>query len=130
VAAALSTEDGLRHRCGNFSPIRAGPKVPFHGSAGMAERVRASDISPAYRRYQRIDQPYKPRERCTRVKSECLNRAEFVVVGWHDPEGSRVLLGSLLLGYYTQDGRLIYAGRVGTGMSQDILRMLHGSSRF
>jgi ATP-dependent DNA ligase len=32
------------------------------------------------------------------------------------PEGSRHRIGSLLLGYYTPDGRLIYAGRVGTGM--------------
>jgi ATP dependent DNA ligase C terminal region len=30
-----------------------------------------------------------------------------------------------LLGYYTPDGRLIYAGRVGTGMSEKTLRMLH-----
>jgi len=39
------------------------------------------------------------------------------VVGWSDPEGSRHRIGSLLLGYYTPDGDLIYAGRVGTGMS-------------
>ena len=33
------------------------------------------------------------------------------------PEGSRPHLGPLLLlGYYTDDGNLIYAGRVGTGM--------------
>jgi ATP-dependent DNA ligase len=33
-----------------------------------------------------------------------LNREEFIVVGWSDPEGSRHRLGSLLLGYYTPDG--------------------------
>jgi len=49
-------------------------------------------------------------------KSKCLNRQEFVVAGWTDPEGSRPHLGALLLGYYTEDGRLIYAGRVGAGM--------------
>lgn len=38
------------------------------------------------------------------------------MVGWTDPEGSRPHLGSLLLTYYTPDGKLIYAGRVGTGM--------------
>ena len=31
-------------------------------------------------------------------------------------EGSRHRIGSLLLGYYTPQGRLTYAGRVGTGM--------------
>jgi bifunctional non-homologous end joining protein LigD len=59
------------------------------------------------------------------VKSKCLNRAEFVIVGWSDPEGARPLLGALLLGYYESDGRLIYAGRVGTGMPVETLVMLH-----
>ena len=44
-------------------------------------------------------------------KSKCLNREEFVVVGWTDPEGSRSHIGALLLGYHTKDGRLLYAGR-------------------
>ena len=44
------------------------------------------------------------------------------MVGWTDPEGSRPHLGALLLGYYTDDGKLIYAGRVGTGMSQKVLK--------
>jgi hypothetical protein len=34
-----------------------------------------------------------------------------VVVGWTDPEG-----GALLFGYYTPEGKLVYAGRAGTGM--------------
>ena len=50
-----------------------------------------------------------------------MNRQEFVVVGWSDPEGSRPHLGALLLGYYTDDGKLIYAGRVGTGMPVKVL---------
>jgi bifunctional non-homologous end joining protein LigD len=58
------------------------------------------------------------------VKSKCLNRAEFVIVGWSDPEGSRPFLGSLLLAYHDDDGRLLYAGRVGTGMSQKTLSAL------
>ena len=49
---------------------------------------------------------------------------EFVVVGWTDPEGSRPALGSLLLGYYNDDGKLIYAGRAGTGMTDAELHAL------
>ena len=74
---------------------------------------------------KRTDRPYLPGDRGAWVKSKCLNRAEFVVVGWSDPEGSRHLVGSLLLGYYDPEGRLIYAGRVGTGMSVQTLAMLH-----
>ena len=68
-----------------------------------------------------IDAPYAPGNRGLWRKSKCLNRQEFVVVGWTDPEGSRPYLGALLLGYYTDDGKLIYAGRVGTGMPAKVL---------
>jgi bifunctional non-homologous end joining protein LigD len=39
-----------------------------------------------------------------------------VVIGWSNPEGGRHRIGSLLLGNYTPEGKLIYAGRAGTGM--------------
>src|SRR5207253_6002144 len=64
---------------------------------------------------KRINGRYEP-DRRSWLKVKCLNREEFVVVGWSDPEGSRHRIGSLLLGYYTPDGKLTYAGRVGTGM--------------
>ena len=35
-------------------------------------------------------------------------------------------IGALLLGYYTEDGRLHYAGRVGTGMNDRELKRLAG----
>ena len=64
---------------------------------------------------ERIDGRYEP-DRRSWVKTKCLNREEFIVVGWSDPEGSRHRIGALLLGYYTHHDKLIYAGRVGTGM--------------
>jgi hypothetical protein len=64
---------------------------------------------------KRTNGRYEP-DRRTWLKTKCLNREEFVVVGWSDPEGSRHRIGSLLLGYYTPDDKLIYAGRAGTGM--------------
>jgi DNA ligase D-like protein (predicted ligase) len=68
-----------------------------------------------------IDAPYAPGNRGLWRKSKALNRQEFVIVGWSDPEGSRPHLGALLLGYYADDGKLIYAGRVGTGMPDKVL---------
>jgi bifunctional non-homologous end joining protein LigD len=47
-----------------------------------------------------------------------------VVVGWTDPAGSRSHIGALLLGYYTEDGRLHYAGRAGTGLAAKELKRL------
>jgi bifunctional non-homologous end joining protein LigD len=68
-----------------------------------------------------IDAPYAPGSRGLWRKAKWLNRREFVVVGRSDPEGSRLHLGALLLGYYTDDGELIYAGRMGTGMPAKVL---------
>ena len=68
-----------------------------------------------------IDAPYAPGNRGLWRKAKALNRQEVVFVGWSDPEGSRPHLGALLLGYYTDDGKLIYAGRVGTGMPDKVL---------
>lgn len=67
---------------------------------------------------KRADQPYAPGDRGIWLKSKCLNREEFVVVGWTDPEGSQPYLGALLLGYYAEDGRLHYAGRQVSYQSQ------------
>jgi DNA ligase D-like protein (predicted ligase) len=74
---------------------------------------------------KQVDSQYSPGNRGIWVKSKCLNRAEFVIVGWTDPEGSRSSIGALLLGYY-EKGQLKYAGRVGTGFSEKTLRMVHG----
>jgi bifunctional non-homologous end joining protein LigD len=67
---------------------------------------------------KRADAPYTPGNRGLWLKVKCLHREEFVVVGWTDPEGARPRLGALLLAYYDPDGRLVYAGRAGTGIKQ------------
>jgi ATP-dependent DNA ligase len=74
---------------------------------------------------KRRDRRYLPGDRSAWIKTKCLNRGEFVVAGWSDPEGSRPYLGSLLPAYHDDDGRLLYAGRVGTGMSERTLAALH-----
>jgi bifunctional non-homologous end joining protein LigD len=73
---------------------------------------------------KRGDAPYAPGNRGLWLKVKCLNREEFVVVGWTDPEGTRPFLGALLLAYYDPDGRLIYAGRAGTGIGHAELERL------
>jgi DNA ligase D-like protein (predicted ligase) len=73
---------------------------------------------------KRGDVPYAPGNRGLWFKVKCLHREEFVVVGWTDPEGTRPWLGALLLAYYDPDGRLVYAGRAGTGTKQAELERL------
>ena len=73
---------------------------------------------------KRADAPYAPGNRSLWLKVKCLNREEFVVIGWTDPEGARPWLGALLLAYTDPDGRLTYAGRVGTGIDNAELERL------
>jgi len=57
------------------------------------------------------------------LKFKCSKEQEFVVGGFTDPQGSRVGFGALLVGYY-EDGKLQYAGKVGTGYNAPLLRSL------
>jgi len=57
------------------------------------------------------------------VKSKCVREQEFVIGGFTLPSNGTYGIGSLLLGYY-RDGKLVYAGRTGTGFTQKIHRML------
>ena len=57
---------------------------------------------------------------------KCLNREEFVVVGFTDPGGSRTAFGALLVATRDDaDAPLRYAGKVGTGFDERTLRALH-----
>jgi bifunctional non-homologous end joining protein LigD len=45
-------------------------------------------------------------------------------VGYTEPEGSRKYFGALLVGFY-EGKKLKFAGRVGTGFSEKLLRTLY-----
>jgi bifunctional non-homologous end joining protein LigD len=51
-------------------------------------------------------------------KMKLLKQQEFVVGGWTAPRQTRSYFGSLLLGYYDDQGELRWAGSVGTGFDQ------------
>ena len=57
------------------------------------------------------------------LKLKCVAEQELVIGGYTDPAGSRTDFGALLVGYY-EDGRLRYAGKVGTGYAAATLRDL------
>lgn len=57
------------------------------------------------------------------LKFKCSEGQEMVIGGFTDPRGSRTGFGALLLGYYKQ-GKLQYAGKVGTGFSEETLHAL------
>ncbi|MEY8838002.1 DNA ligase D, partial [Cribrihabitans sp. XS_ASV171] len=72
---------------------------------------------------KRADTPYKSGRGTTWIKSKCIRRAEFVVIGWSPSDKRSRPFSSLLLGSY-EGGELIYRGRVGTGFDSDDLDAL------
>ncbi len=62
------------------------------------------------------------------LKLKCVWEQEFVIGGYTDPSGSRTDFGALLVGYH-EDGRLRYAGKVGTGYNAARLRDLGAQLR-
>jgi bifunctional non-homologous end joining protein LigD len=51
------------------------------------------------------------------LKVKAISQQELVIVGWQPSSASERQIGSLHLGYFGDDGKLHYAGKVGTGFS-------------
>jgi DNA ligase D-like protein (predicted ligase) len=73
---------------------------------------------------KRADAPYRSGRSRDWLKFKCQNNQEFVIGGYTDPKGSRTGFGALLIGYYDGDGKLAYAGKVGTGFDDAALASL------
>ena len=57
------------------------------------------------------------------LKIKCVQAQEFVILGYVPSTAGADMVGSLVLGYY-EDGKLVHAGRVGTGWSHKLSRTL------
>ena len=67
--------------------------------------------------------PYEHRRSPHWLKMKCEASQELVVGGFTDPQGGRVGLGALLVGYYDGDD-FVFAGKVGTGFDTRLLKEL------
>ena len=63
--------------------------------------------------------PYRAGRAKAWLKVKCIQRQEFVIVGWQDSEKARGFR-SLHLGVH-EKGKLTYAGKVGTGFNRDTM---------
>lgn len=69
---------------------------------------------------KRRGSPYEHRRSKHWLKMKCERSQEFVVGGFTNPQGARVGLGALLVGYH--DGAdLVFAGKIGTGFDTALL---------
>ena len=72
---------------------------------------------------KRAESVYVHKRSADWLKFKCVNSQELVIGGYTDPAGSRQAFGALLIGYY-EDGKLRYAGKVGTGFDERTLQDL------
>ena len=107
-------------------------KVRFRSPVG---RVEALDDDKPWERAcaegwegviaKRRDSKYEHRRSPHWLKMKCEASQELVVGGFTDPQGQRVGLGALLVGYF-EGGDLVFAGKVGTGLDTKLLLDLRG----
>ena len=69
---------------------------------------------------KKADAPYRAGRTSQWLKIKAERSADFVIVGFTEAKGSRHHFGALQLGDYVND-TLVYAGRVGTGFSEETL---------
>ena len=69
---------------------------------------------------KRRDSLYEHRRSPNWLKMKCEASQELVVGGFTDPQGARVGLGALLVGYFAGDD-FVFAGKVGTGFDTKML---------
>jgi bifunctional non-homologous end joining protein LigD len=75
---------------------------------------------------KRLDCPYEPGRRASGwIKVKNVTSQELVIGGWTPGEGGRGnSLGALCVGVHDDEGRLVYAGKVGTGFTETTLGLL------
>src|SRR5258708_15698209 len=62
------------------------------------------------------------------IKLKTVHEQEFVIGGYTPPAGSRKYFGAILVGYY-ENGKLKFAGKVGSGFTEKSLSILHKKFR-
>jgi bifunctional non-homologous end joining protein LigD len=102
--------------------VQVPPSTAGSGAA-VVEASKKTDLEGVMAK--RLDSIYEPGKRSRAwLKVKNHKGQEFVIGGWSTGEGRRTgTIGALLVGYY-DDGKLIYAGHVGTGFTDRLLEEL------
>jgi bifunctional non-homologous end joining protein LigD len=110
----------LRRVLPKAGPLRYLDHVEEQGEAFYAEvsRLGLEGIVA-----KRAEGPYRAGRSADWLKLRVDRSADFVVVGFTLPEGSRVGFGALHLAAY-ESGALVYAGRAGSGFSEQQLQQV------
>src|SRR5690606_3618417 len=102
------------------TPLRHSDHVTGNGPGAYADACRRGLEGIVSKRRDAVVTPGRSR---SWVKVKCVARQEFVIGGFTEPQGRRQGLGALHIGYF-DDGRLAWAGKVGTGFTERSAREL------
>jgi bifunctional non-homologous end joining protein LigD len=124
LLARKAALEQLMTRAKASGPVRYSEHFDTPGAQVLA---RACEMALEGIVSKRADAPYRPGRSDSFIKSKCANAQEFVVGGFVPSTAMPRAIGSLVLGYY-DDGKLVYAGRIGTGYThvtaQDLWKRL------
>ena len=97
----------------------------YHRGEGKALLAATRELGIEGIVAKRLDSTYLPGQRNSSwVKVKNVNEQDVVIGGWTPGEGGRARsLGALAVGVY-DDGKLAYAGKVGTGFTEKTLALL------
>jgi bifunctional non-homologous end joining protein LigD len=112
----------LRRALPQGDHLRLSEAAPVRGKAIFAQ---ATNSGLEGLMAKRSSSAYKPGSRSRDwLKLKTVHRQEVVIGGYTAPRAGRKYFGSLVLGVY-QDGKLTYAGHVGTGFDDATLKSLY-----
>jgi bifunctional non-homologous end joining protein LigD len=95
--------------------VRYSDHYPEHGKA-LFEIARQKGLEGILaKKRDSLYQEHRTREW---LKIKITHRLEAVIGGYTEPEGSRAYFGSLVLGLYDEQGRLVHVGQAGSGFDQ------------
>ena len=115
TALPLEERHALLQRLPLRAPLR---RVEALEDAAPWERAKRENWEGVIAK--RRGSPYEHRRSPHWLKMKCEATQELVVGGFTDPQGSRVGLGALLVGYF--DGAdFVFAGKIGTGFDTKLL---------
>lgn len=97
------------------APLR---RVEFLDEAEPWDRARRQGWEGVIAK--RRGSPYEHRRSKHWLKMKCEASQELVVGGFTDPQGARVGLGALLVGYFERED-FVFAGKIGTGFDTKLL---------
>ncbi|HTV83220.1 MAG TPA: DNA ligase D [Acidobacteriaceae bacterium] len=112
--------EGLFQQSGDNTTLRYSSHIRSHGAEMFR---RACQMGAEGVVSKRAHAPWRSGRAHNWLKAKCFLQQEFVVGGFTPHSKDRDAIGALLLGYYDH-GRLICAGRTGTGFDQKMRTLL------